>query len=67
MNWQPIETAPKDGTDVDLFVFNDKCGFGVRWTDCFWDGERWLSCDGKWLLDHEHAAYWMPIPADPEE
>ena len=38
--WQPIETAPKDGTPVDLW-----CG-GSRRTDCEWreptDREYWV-------------------------
>lgn len=34
MHWQPIETAPKDGTIIDLWVD------GERLPDCYW-GEEW--------------------------
>lgn len=31
MQWQPIETAPKDGSYVDLWDAN-----GQRWVDAIW-------------------------------
>jgi hypothetical protein len=43
MEWQPIETAPKNGRRVDLLSSS-----GVRFTDCAWvkpwngDKERWM-------------------------
>jgi len=33
--WQPIETAPKDKTEVDLWVD------GARLPDCFYDDDGW--------------------------
>jgi hypothetical protein len=65
-SWQPIETAPKDGTLVLI------CGFGSEGyyvADAKWDGE--------WLLFHPdnddhtepsyNVSYWMPLPAPPSE
>jgi hypothetical protein len=36
--WQPIHTAPKDGTKVDLWCINhlDYAKRGVRRMNCFW-------------------------------
>lgn len=33
--WQPIETAPKDGGDIDLWAVNDT-GVGYRIADGYW-------------------------------
>lgn len=34
MSWQTIETAPKDGTIIDVYVSDDE--FPMRWTDVKW-------------------------------
>jgi hypothetical protein len=55
--WQPIETAPKDGTAILL------CGAGVRLG--FWNGRSWD--DGDFFNDLGDAfTHWMPIPTPPE-
>jgi hypothetical protein len=58
--WQPIATAPRDGTPVDLL---HKCG--ERFTD-----EWWVEDDGDafWcgsLLPDSEFTHWMPIPPPP--
>lgn len=45
--WHPIETAPKDGTAVDLWVIRPARP-GRRYPDCIWDGE-------DWVLDRDRA------------
>jgi hypothetical protein len=61
MNWQPIETAPKDGTRVMVFCpdrgvmearFNQTYG---RWGDPVYS---------EWDCEPTH---WMPLPPAPEE
>jgi hypothetical protein len=37
--WQPIETAPKDGTEVDLWVVNED-GNGARVVNAFFDPDE---------------------------
>jgi hypothetical protein len=61
--WQPIETAPKDGTAVDLWK-------GVRLTDCYWCSLPYAG-DIPWgwtcqsLGRITNPTHWMPLPADP--
>lgn len=65
MAWRPIETAPLDGAEVDLFLM----GVG-RKTDCHFHCGQWLKWgyeedeEGHW--EHvDDATHWMPIPAPP--
>lgn len=64
--WQPIETAPKDGTLVDLWA-------GERIADCAWNvpsncwAERSVSSfSGRpyWAVVN-NPTHWMPLPAAP--
>lgn len=52
--WQPIETAPRDGTPVDLW---HKSGFRI--TDTWWnaDDQMWA---GIW--SDSNVTHWMPVP-----
>lgn len=60
--WLPIETAPKDGTQVLLYFPNRYQGKGgVSW-GCFVDNS-WL--DSRAFRDNS-ATYWQPIPATPK-
>jgi hypothetical protein len=63
MNWQPIETAPKDGTRITLA----KVG-GPVWCDCRWrqmqrKPDRWESFIAPLPFEPTH---WMPQPPPPE-
>jgi hypothetical protein len=68
--WQPIETAPKDGTAIlvcSAWTMPDGL-YRVGWiADGFFDGGHWLF---GWLdLDPEEYSpptHWMPLPAPPE-
>ncbi|MDP3273432.1 MAG: hypothetical protein U1D69_12155 [Polynucleobacter sp.] len=69
--WKPIESAPMDGSDIDLWC-NHR-----RITDCYWkpsanEGAGWYRHVGN----HEYtgmpieekvigAIHWMPIPEPP--
>ena len=68
--WQPIETAPKDGTYVLIATESHDGGM----TTACWDAE-WSSSSGWWLLDNgkdpeiplrgAEPTHWMPLPAAP--
>jgi hypothetical protein len=56
--WQPIETAPRDGTRVLLY-------FESRWTL----GGTFNDLSNDWLIDGDHEeppTHWMPLPPAPE-
>jgi hypothetical protein len=62
MDWQPIETAPKDGTHI---LFWDGDGMSV----CYWVGRRWdLVQTGAYAEDADcWPTHWMPLPEPPKE
>jgi hypothetical protein len=60
MTWQPIETAPNDGTSVLLFL-PDRWGGVVTIAD--YDLDDWSDRGGSELIT---ATHWMPLPAPPE-
>lgn len=66
--WQPIETAPKDGTRVLLFVppYGPSTGHyepaRVNWGP---NASLWVSHS---ILNKEAApTHWMPLPTPPQE
>jgi hypothetical protein len=75
MTWQPISTAPKDGTPV--WVSN---GFAMR-IALWWDGKQFEShgsIGGGWrdyaALEYSSRSdlrwpptHWMPLPPPPTE
>jgi hypothetical protein len=63
--WQPIETAPKDGTEV--LVTYSKQGFVmqlVRFNRTF---NYWESKGEVELGLENNATHWMPLPTPPEQ
>ena len=70
--WQPIETAPKDGTGVLLYrnmpfssgeVYEVVSVYWAEWL------ENWRACGTEEVVDQygEPFTHWMPLPAPPEE
>jgi hypothetical protein len=56
--WQPINTAPRDGTPVDLW---HKSGF--RMTEPWWDrDDKVWSC----AMGNDQFTHWMPVPESPK-
>lgn len=73
--WQPIATAPKDGTEVFAWGTLECSPFSRPHVGCngieraLWDGEGWLLSSaqadgGTWVCGVTH---WQPLPAPPTE
>ena len=53
-NWQPIETAPKNGTRI--LAIEDEWAEIVRWV-----GMKWEDIDGR----EYSPTHWQPLPKPP--
>lgn len=58
MNWQPIETAPRDGTRVLTFRRDFSESYAVAW---FGRG-GWIPVNGSAWPEPTH---WAPLPEPP--
>lgn len=61
MRWQPIETAPKDGTRV--LLVNPLCWVGAG---SFRDGYQGPAFYFEGSTLKSHPTHWMPLPPPPE-
>jgi hypothetical protein len=75
-NWQPIETAPKDGTHILAWSRYDEPHI-VGWSGAGAGRGRWLSygCDGPAIssqsdfgTDYQESmpTHWQPLPEPPQ-
>jgi len=79
MEWQPIETAPKDGTDILVMYIHisTQCVFNAFWIkheeglnepeDEGWWSYVWSEVGRTLLTDKQTPTYWMPLPQPPEK
>lgn len=72
LTWQPIETAPKDGTEFQAWVltmgngfWEPRCRFDEN--ECFqiWDRVDY-DTDGWAVYPNLDPTHWMPFPDPPE-
>jgi hypothetical protein len=64
--WQPIESAPKDGTKVLLFGESDGMGcISVGWYEDISQAANPDDEQGYWCSDLATETHWMPLPAPP--
>lgn len=69
--WQPIETAPKDGTKILVYGYyiydgdKDRTEYThlVVWDEDF---SAWESDDGE-FVDSEIFSHWQPLPSPPHD
>lgn len=73
--WQPIETAPTDGTKVLIYQPSRRHAGGATWTSFTSEAEIYV-CQcvrGMWFeaSGEEYARFfpthWMPLPASPQQ
>lgn len=71
MNWLPIETAPKDGTNILLLLHPqivELTGYTVE--VCHYQkrplfGETWTAQNDGFSTEIAGATHWMPLPPPP--
>ena len=68
-DWQPIETAPKDGSKIILYRDSDVFAL------CSWGGEEisengafwiWWVPEPEWIAEIKNPTHWIPLPAPPK-
>jgi hypothetical protein len=73
LEWQPIETAPRDGTEIDLWVQAHQGtivapeSYG-RVVDCWFAFDEWRCWDvfeGQTVTVH-NVTHWMKRPEPPK-
>lgn len=70
--WQPIETAPKDGQLIDLWIapkdeFTNSALLPCRVANAYFEDGRWYHTGARVALRVWHnPTYWMPLPDPPE-
>lgn len=66
MEWLPIDTAPKDGTEILIFepkhYNNDDAIYVVIYTR----KGKWVESQGE-LYHTFYPTHWMPLPDPPKE
>lgn len=71
-SWQPIETAPKDGTVILLMGPSGYANIPYRAHVGYWQnyvmrpGGDWRNHSDDWFMDDgADATHWMPLPPPP--
>lgn len=69
--WQPIETAPKDGTPVLIAAHDNGMSSQPRhvlvahWSYSFSDDGEWLRDEGEEFSQTWPPTHWQPLPDPP--
>lgn len=63
MDWQPIETAPKDGRDILLCMEGGTHVYMGSWGGLTGRQTWWI--DGG-QISFKEATHWQPLPAPPD-
>lgn len=60
MEWQPIETAPRDGTEIIILNFSGRVFRGKCKPEDEEDNEWWEEYNS--LTIYHDPTHWMPLP-----
>ena len=65
--WEDISTAPKDGTNIDLWCRDVKTGESYHFPDSYWcrDRQQWHGCDEYIWPEVDVPTHWRPLPPPP--
>jgi hypothetical protein len=70
-DWQSIETAPKNGTPILLWIGHRL--IEAKWEDTWWNEDRtgawaarWAEIDSYGVVIDEDPTHWMPVPRAPQ-
>lgn len=63
MKWQPIETAPRDGTNVLLWTGDIYLAHEIASWD--WRIEKWVTPDETLEIGSQVPTHWLPLPEPP--
>jgi len=69
MEWKPIETAPKDGTDILVCVTHNLSADEwetMQWVDWQVPGMEWPVFTDRIDIPFQ-PTHWMPLPAPPKQ
>lgn len=72
MDWQPIETAPKDGSEIQIRVVHPNAKYskdpeGEGWI--MWCRAHWIDHNGGGFTWHGplgEITHWMPLDREPK-
>lgn len=59
MNWQPISTAPRDGTEILIYQHGHALGFDIEIAE--WDVECGYWVNRNWIGEYQHPTHWLPL------
>ena len=71
MEWQTIETAPRDGTrflGINMRGHPQHRQSYICWSAAAPEGQHW-AIDAGWLIGYQNTYYpthWMPLPENPK-
>lgn len=64
VQWQSIESAPKDGTHIMLYYGGYQCPMRVgHWAG--WGGGIWRCSSTGYNILSSDPTHWMPLPPGP--
>jgi len=69
MEWQPMETAPKDGSMILAYAYwvDDGKECGDYYVMVCWDEIDQMWNEGGLLYEQDLLTGWMPLPKKPEK